>query len=509
MNQTVLTWILLVVYAAAAMWISLRTSKISHTREGFFLGGQSMGVLAASCSMVMGFLSGMVIVGFPAYGLRMSSAFYLAAGFGFMGLIYPMYGYRLWRYGKKYHYITTSNYIADRYESETFSKVYSAIQLIFMIPYIAVQYVAFGNAMEACAGIPYMTGMIILAVLIMISLFFGGAKGAGTLDIVNAALGVGVPIALFVCLLVHFKMPLGQLGAAVDAVDNGFNTSNASTNYFPQLFKNFQTACTSHLFLLFGPHVVSKMFMLPNKQKFNQMVHRVPMFYMAVCLPLQCLTLCGIAFYAYLRAEGRTDVLLFEMLNDVSSPLLTALMAVCILAFCISTCNAFAVACSGIISQDFYEPILRRRGVDMDKPENVKKAVNMGKVGVLLVTVIGIIFGASRSVYITDYVYSLASPGFAQVLPALLLGLYWRRGGKAAGISSFLVGNIVVVVTMFFWKTPFGITGVTPAMWGLACNLIVYLIVAFCTKPSQKVYERFFADEDRLIVRLKERAKAK
>lgn len=507
MSQTVFTWALLVLYAAAAMWISLRTSKISDTKVGYFQGGQSMGVLAASCSMVMGFLSGMVIVGFPAFGLRMSSAFYLTAGFGFMGLIYPMYGYRLWRYGKKYGYITTSNYIADRYESESFSKIYSAIQLVFMVPYIAVQYVAFGNAMEACAGIPYLVGMIILAVLIMISLFFGGAKGAGMLDILNAALGVGVPIALFVCLLVHFKMPLSQLGTAVEAVDAGFNTTNASADYFPQLFKNFQTAATGHLFLLFGPHVVSKMFMLPSKQKFNQMVRRVPMFYMVVCLPLQCLTLAGIAFYAHLRAEGRTDGLLFEMLSDVGSPILTALMAVCILAFCISTCNSFAVACAGIISQDFYEPMMRRRGVDMDTPENVKKAVNMGKFGVLIVTVVGIIFGISRSVYITDYVYSLASPGFAQVLPALLLGLYWRRGGKAAGISSFLVGNIVVVITMFFWKTPFGITGITPAMWGLACNLIVYLIVAFCTKPSQKVYEKFFADEDRYLI-MKKKAKA-
>ena len=133
MSQTVFTWALLVLYAAAAMWISLRTSKISDTKVGYFQGGQSMGVLAASCSMVMGFLSGMVIVGFPAFGLRMSSAFYLTAGFGFMGLIYPMYGYRLWRYGKKYGYITTSNYIADRYESESFSKIYYAIQLVLMV----------------------------------------------------------------------------------------------------------------------------------------------------------------------------------------------------------------------------------------------------------------------------------------------------------------------------------------------------------------------------------------
>ena len=89
--RATLALICVVVYGAISLWLSLRNKSLTTTKEGFFLGGRSIGVVTAVCSLIMGFLSGLVIVGFPAYGLRISSQFFMYAGFGTMGLIYPWF----------------------------------------------------------------------------------------------------------------------------------------------------------------------------------------------------------------------------------------------------------------------------------------------------------------------------------------------------------------------------------------------------------------------------------
>lgn len=493
MNMFMFFFIL--VYAVVMIAVTLKGRGITETRIGYFLGGQSLGLLVSITSLIMGFLSGMVIVGFPGFGLRMSGKFFMTNGFGYIGLVYPWIGYKLWKYGKKYNYISSADYMEERYESKGYGKLVAVIQLCFMIPYMTVQFVAFGNAMEYFAGISFMSAQVLFAAFIAIGLFTGGAKGVGTMDVINAALGLIIPLALCIVVIVN-NGGFSVIGSNVDANDPNFLRSVVSGSFGKVVGTNLQTWFSGFFALLFGPHILSKMLMMPDKKRFQKMVTTVPISYAIICAPLQLLSTLGIAYYYHLLETGKTDNVLLYMLGDHASVFLIGLMMLCILAFSLSTANAFAVCISTIISHDFYDDYKKKQSMDINSPELVKRSIRVGKIGTLIVLIIVIIFANQRSVYITDYAYGLAGPGFAQIMPPLVFGLYWRRGNRKAAWASTITGLVVLFLTMFVWKHPLGILAI---IWALLANTLIYLVVTFFTKPSRECYEKFFAEDDEVV----------
>lgn len=495
MNNSMYMLSFILAYAVAMVAVSWKGRAITETRVGYFLGGQSLGLLVSITSLVMGFLSGMVIVGFPGYGLRMSGKFFMTNGFGYIGLVYPWIGYKLWKYGRKYNYLSSADYMEERYESKFYGKLVATIQLFFMIPYMTVQFVAFGNSMEYFAGISFMTAQIMFAAFIVIGLFTGGAKGVGTMDVINAALGLFIPLALCILVIAN-NGGFSVIGSSVNTSDPTFLRSVVSGNFREVIGMNFQTWFSGFFALLFGPHVLSKMLMMPNRERFQKMATTVPISYAIICAPLQLLSTLGIAYYYHLLETGQTDNVLLYMLEDHAPIFLIGLMMLCVLAFSLSTSNAFAVCISTIISHDFYDDYKRSKGVDINSPEFVKRSIRAGKIGTLIVLIMVILFANQRSVYITDYAYGLAGPGFAQILPPLVFGLYWRRGNRKSAIASTTTGLIVLFVTMFVWRNPLGILA---TIWALLANSLVYLVVTFFTKPSRECYEKFFVEDDKIV----------
>ena len=76
--------------------------------------------------------------------------------------------------------------------------------------------------------------------------------------------------------------------------------------------------------------------------------------------------------------------------------------------------------------------------------------------------------------------------------PALLFGLYWRRGNGAATVASFLTGLLVLLL----WnRLPFG-GGIHQVFPGVALSFAVYWVVAKLTPSyaSQEVDRLFEAE---------------
>lgn len=72
--------------------------------------------------------------------------------------------------------------------------------------------------------------------------------------------------------------------------------------------------------------------------------------------------------------------------------------------------------------------------------------------------------------------------------PAVILGLYWRRGNGRSALSSFLAGLGVLLG----WRLlPFGAT-VHEVFPGLLASLFTYVLVALRTPPNRKM-EHLFA----------------
>jgi len=96
--------------------------------------------------------------------------------------------------------------------------------------------------------------------------------------------------------------------------------------------------------------------------------------------------------------------------------------------------------------------------------------------------------------FYTAYMLSnLASPGFAQMAPALVGGLLWRRGTREGALSGLVVGIVMLIIGSFFYKPLF--LGFHPIVIPLLVNLLLYIGVSLATAAVPKDIERKYFDD--------------
>ncbi|GFI61219.1 hypothetical protein IMSAG049_00376 [Clostridiales bacterium] len=83
-------------------------------------------------------------------------------------------------------------------------------------------------------------------------------------------------------------------------------------------------------------------------------------------------------------------------------------------------------------------------------------------------------------------ILALANGGVAALAPAMIGGVYWKKGTKQAAVSSILIGEAVMLLTTFVVKSPLGFMA---GFWGLVVALIVYIAVSLATRPEEKTGE--------------------
>jgi SSS family solute:Na+ symporter len=87
---------------------------------------------------------------------------------------------------------------------------------------------------------------------------------------------------------------------------------------------------------------------------------------------------------------------------------------------------------------------------------------------------------------------NIASPGFAMWIPALLGGVFWRRGTKEGAITGIIVGLAWLIIGSFFYKPL--LLGFHPIFVPLFANAILYVAISLVTSPVPKEVQHKFFD---------------
>ena len=501
MNLGPMIFISVIVYGVICLIIAAKNRLSESSKSNYFVGGRSFGIVITVCTVVMGIYSGLTFYGFPATLMNGGIFAMAATGFGFVGIAYPLIGYRLWKMGKGKGYITTADFMSDRFESRGYGLLVSLVQLVFIVPYMTVQFVAVGNGLSYSSGgfVSYEVILVIYGLLTVAYLVVGGAKGTSTVDIFNAALAIVVPlVAIFIIVGKNFGGDFGLLGkTALENFPNMMDAGSFGATYKPL---NILGLVFSGMIALFAaPHIASKFFMANGRKTFQKMTWVGPIFYTALTIPIVLMGVLGMALYKPTIAAGEADMLVPMMMLEHTPTIIVILMLWVLLAFAMSTTNGFTFAAATVFSND----LVLKYGLKSvtDPAQRDKKAILYGKVGVVIVVVATILLSLTRPTAIVNYAYAFATPGFAQILPELVLGMYWKRASKQGAIAGTAVGLVTLVVTLFIVKYPLGIH---PVMWSLGLNILVFVVVSFFTRPADSTLEKFFGSELKEITVSKE-----
>ena len=451
----------LVAYFLIILCIGLvARTKLKSPPETYFLADRQFGTLILLGTMVATNFSAFTVFGTSGAGYRDGYAFFPIMGFGtgFMALTFWILGRKIWQMGKAHGIVTPPELVRSLYRSPALSLIFALVMIIFTIPYLALQPMAAGYALEALIGLPYVYGCLLVTIIIVLYTLRGGLRAVAWTDMFQG-------LVMFVLLIASLIIVANHHGGFFKAHQQLFSSH-------PQLFsrpgvtgKYTYGIWFSYIMLWFFcdpmfPQLFQRFFTARNPK----VIARTMLFYPVICTlvffaPISVGVMGHLSFPDLAAKEA--DRILPMMLTLISGDFMAALVLAAGLAALMSTMDSQLLTMSSIFSRDIL-PLMSK----------TKSRTSLsGRVFVILLSIAGLLLALKPPATILQ-IATQTFTGLAVLFPAVLFGLYFKRVYAAAAILSVLAGEGVML--LFYFKPAHG-NGVLPVVWVMLATFAVYL----------------------------------
>jgi solute:Na+ symporter, SSS family len=455
-----------VVVLIAYFLIVLAIGLVARTRwksspETYFLADRQFGTLILLATMAATNFSAFTVFGTSGAGYRDGYAFFPIMGFGtgFMALTFWILGRKIWQVGKQHGTVTPPELVKTLYQNQTLSFLFAAVMIVFTIPYLALQPMAAGYALEELVGLPYQYGCFLVTGIILLYTLRGGLRAVAWTDLFQGVL-------MAVLLLVALVMVAGHHGGFIAANQKilaiqpellsrpggtGRYTLGIWFSYlmlwffcdpmFPQLFQRFFSA------------------------KSERTINRTMLFYPLVCtviffMPIAVGVLGRLSFPDLVGKEA--DRILPMVLTAISGDFMAALVIAAGLAALMSTMDSQLLTLSSIFTRDI---------IPLVKKSPARQTSITGRIFVVCLALAGLALALKPPATILQ-IATQTFTGLAVLFPTVIFGLYLKRVYATAGILSIVAGELTVIAFYLKWLSG-GIF--LPVVWVMIITVGVYL----------------------------------
>jgi len=527
----VFAYLVIVIYIGV---FAFRRKVGEHPAEDYFLANRSLGQFVFLLSLFGTNMTAFAILGssghafangIVTYGLMASSS----------ALIVPLslflIGTRVWALGKRFGFITPVQMFRDRWECGHIGTVITIVQAALLVPYIIIGVMGGGTALFAISGgrIPFWIGGAIVALVVMIYVFFGGMRGTAWVNTFQTTL-----FLLFGAIaLVVIGVGMGGFGNAVNELLSSPSTSSLLTRerISPLFFFSYTFIPLSSINF---PHMIIFCLTARRMQHFKRTVILYPVCMLAIWLPAvflgvaanravevpaiqsklearQTLATQGATLTPErrneLRAQAAGDDILLRLLEHYAPLWLAGLLGAGIMAAVMAS-DSQILALSTMFSEDifaFYE--------GKERFGETAQVVT-GRVFVIVLTIIAYTIALRFPQPIFDLAVQYAFSGYAAMMPLLVAALFWKRSTKwgalastvwtAASVAAVAVFQSVVAAPKVVWsiggvevlaRTPAGtaVFGLLPVVPMVIVSALLMIFVSLMTaKPGEAAVRRYF-----------------
>ncbi len=485
-----------IVVVASYLGILLAIGLLARARrrsspDDYFLASRTLPGWVLFLSMAATNFSAFTVFGFSGAGWRIGYAFYpiMAFGTGFMALAFVLIGHPVWRLGKVHGLVTPPELVYERTKSSGLRLVFFLVMAAFTLPYLAIQPMAAGYALQSLFGIPYYAGAALVTGVILVYVLVGGFRGEVWTDVFQGAMlivlmGVG---------LAAVAAPFGGVAAANRTVAtelpglfsrpglDGSFTPGIWFGYmilwflcdpmFPQLFQRFYAAKSPRglsTSMALYPLVTGLLFLFPV-----------------------AVGVIGRLSYPELPAGAASDGILPLLLHKHASPLVETLVLSAGLAALITTLDSQLLTLSSMFTRDVYAPIRTRLRTRQDDRQAPPPSEWIGRAFVVVLGLVGLALAYRPPATFLE-ITTEAFTGLAVLFPTVIAALYWPRMHPRAAIASILVGEGLVAAYHIKALPTFGTLPVVPVVAATTFILVVGSLLArrrptreFAVPPSR------------------------
>ena len=192
------------VYLAIVLYVGIFAFRRgTDKKEDFFVANRSLGTVVFLLSVFGTNMTAFAILGSSGLAYRLGIGVYgLMASIS--GIVIPVciffFGTRLWYLGKRFGHVTQIQILRDRFEMNHIGTIVFILQAVMLVPYIIIGVMGGGETLEGVSSgaVPYWFGGLVVAVVVMSYVFFGGMRGTAWVNALQTTMFLIVGTLAFI-----------------------------------------------------------------------------------------------------------------------------------------------------------------------------------------------------------------------------------------------------------------------------------------------------------------------
>jgi len=497
-------FVFVVISLGITWWAAGRTKS---TSDFYTAGGQ-----------ISGFQNGLAITGDWCSSAALMGIAALIYTTGFDGLIYSVVPFGAWplmmflladrlrNLGK----FTIADIVSLRMARVPIRSLIASAGLAFVVGYLIVQMVGAGTLISNLFGLQYEIAQVIIGVLIIVYVAFGGMIATTYVQLIKAVLLLSGATFITVAVLAKFGFSIDGLYQA--AVAN--HPTKEAVMQPGGLLPDPINAISCGVMLLFGgaamPHVLMRFFTVPDAKEARRSVAWAATFIGYFYVLTFFIGYGAVVFVMkdphFLDANGvirgGANMAAIHLAEAMGGDILLGFISAVAFATIVAVVAGLTIAGASAISHDLYANILRHGKASDAEVVKVSRyaAIGLGALGVIL----GIAFKEQNIAYLIVLPFTISSTVF---FPVLFLAMYWRRlttsGIVAGGWIGLASAVVMLVVGPTIWKDILGNPAPLfpykyPALFSMTISFATMIVVSLLDR-SERGRKEVAAFEDQFV----------
>ena len=459
------------IFVAFTLWITKWAAARTKSAADFYTAGGG----------ITGFQNGLAIAGdyMSAASFLGISAAVMASGFD--GLIYsigflvgwPVVTFLLAERLRNLGKFTFADVAAFRFE-QTPVRVFAASGTLVVVAfYLIAQMVGAGQLIKLLFGLDYMYAVVIVGVLMMVYVLFGGMTATTWVQIIKAIMLLGGATFMAFMVLMQFGFsPEAMFAKAVEiktalAAKGGKAPEEAAKIGFSIMgpggfVKDPISAISFGMALMFGtaglPHILMRFFTVPNAKEARKSVlwatTWIGYFYILTFIIGFGAIVFVLTNPQFLDAKGGllggSNMAAVHLANAVGGNVFLGFISAVAFATILAVVAGLTLSGASAVSHDLYATVIKKGKADSKDELRISKITTIA-LGIVAV-VLGIAFEKQNIAFMVSLAFAIAA---SANFPVLLMSVLWK-GCTTRGV---VIGGFLGLVSSV------GLTVVSPAVW--------------------------------------------
>jgi cation/acetate symporter len=438
------------VFVAGTLWITKWAASKTKTAADFYTAGGG----------ITGFQNGLAIAGDYMSAASFLGISGLVFANGFDGLIFSigwlvgwpvitfLMAERLRNLGK-FTFADVASYRFAQTPLRTFAATGTLVVVAF---YMIAQMVGAGQLIKILFGLDYMVAEILVGVIMMMYVLFGGMTATTWVQIIKACMLLGG--ATFMALAVLFQFGFSPEALFAKAVE--VHSKKDAIMGPGALIKDPISAISVGMALMFGtaglPHILMRFFTVPNAKEARKSVAWattwIGYFYILTFIigfgAIVNLIADPVTFYVdgdiAKGLKGSGNMAAVHLANAVGGNMFLGFISAVAFATILAVVAGLTLSGASAVSHDLYASVWRHGNVDSATELRVSKIATVC-LGVIAVT-LGIAFEKENVAYMVMLAFVIACSGN---FPVLFMSVLWKDCTTKGAVTGGFVGLVSAV----------------------------------------------------------------